>query len=161
MKKVILMLVVVLSVTTASAQLKLGLNGGLMIPTAEGAKLSYGGGISGEYLVSEKIGIDLGLGYYVNSELSDLSLIPVSLGAKYYFIPEGSINPYAGVGLGYYTAKFGSYSTSDFGIAPVVGLQFGLSDALSLDVNAKYHLIFTEGESTSNIGFNVGIVYKF
>lgn len=183
MKKVILMLVVALSVMSASAQIKVGANAGLQVPTEDCAKLGFGGAISGEYLLlNESLGVGLNVGFYAfggesyeedGIEISGSSfLIPVALTGRYYFLTE-AIRPYAGVDLGLYnlgykiTAKFMGESASDtetvskFGLAPVIGLQYGLSSALALDVNAKYNLIFTEGKSTNIIGFNVGVVYKF
>ena len=186
MKKVILLLVVALSVVTASAQIKVGLNGGVGIPMGNDAdvmKTGFGGGISAEYLVTPNIGV--GLSYSFNSfglkdeylEIMDMvgvdasfSISPTVLTGRYYFQPENSIKPYAGLDLGIYSQKMsmkvlgfsvGSISTSDFGLAPVVGLQFGLSQKLALDVNAKYHYVFTEGDSSSFIGFNLGLVYTF
>ncbi len=195
MKKVIFVLVVALSVTTASAQIKLGANASLQVPTGNLGNMvdmGFGGGISGEYLVTPNIGVGLNIGYYALGEKDNMGMkcdfIPAALNAKYYFIPEGSIKVYAGLDLGLYTLKTkmngndlglgdfddilgdffdnidinipASNSTkSNFGLAPVVGLQFGLTEKLALDVNAKYNFIFTEGDATDIIGFNVGLVY--
>ena len=178
MKKIInLVIAVAISMLfsfSANAQIKLGLNGGIQVPTEDGAKTGFGGGINGEYLVTPNIGVGLNAGYYSfgKEEAYGIStnsyLIPVTLTGKYYFLTE-SIQPYGGVDVGFYTigakAKYQgiseSASDSYFGFAPVVGLQFKLSDALALDINAKYNLIFSEGESTSIVGFNIGIVYTF
>jgi len=201
MKKVILLLVVALSVVTASAQIKVGLNGGVGIPMGTFGDVfntGFGGGISGEYLITPNISIGLNAGIYsfgMKDELLDLfgmedmdgidlgdlldmsakfQITPITLTGKYYFITEGGIKPYAGLDLGLYSSKTkvtvkvlgisqsaDAGSSTDFGLAPVVGLQFGLTDALAIDVNAKYHHIFTEGEATSFIGFNLGLVYTF
>ena len=173
MKKVVLMLVVALSVVTASAQIKLGVNGGLQVPTEKDAKTLLGGGISGEYFLAQNISAGLNFGYYFHSESgASVYLMPVTLGGKYYFLNE-DIKVYGGLDLGLYTLGFKtpkisiggidfpstSVSDSYFGLAPVVGLQFKLTDTLALDVNTKYNLIFSDGDSTGFIGFNVGIVY--
>ena len=145
----------------------------------EGAKtyLFFGGGINGEYLSTPNIGIGLSAGFYgyevkkAGGEKATSLLIPVVLTGRYYFLTK-SIQPYAGVDAGLYTAGYKeeypdypeenySESASKFGLAPVVGLQFKLSNALALDVNAKYNLIFTEGGPAKILGFNVGIVYAF
>jgi len=176
MKKVILLLVVALSVVTASAQINLGLSGGLLSPTTDGAKTGFGGSISGDYFVTSDISVGLNIGYFgMGSESWEeegfkmsmsQSIMPIALTGRYYFLPE-NIKPYAGIDLGYYTfsgsTKFMgasiSASTSEFGIAPVIGLQYGLTEKLALDVNVKYHHIFVDGMD-GFLGFNVGIVYK-
>ena len=169
--------------------IKLGVNGGLQLPMGdfgEGLNLGFGGGISGEYLVNENIGIGLNAGYYIfGVDGADINLgyIPVALNGRYYFTTEG-FKPYGGIDLGLYTIstpaqtftetmdmgplgtqtiemEIPSVSASNFGIAPVLGFQYDFSDALALDVNAKYNLIFSEGASTSILGFGVGIVYTF
>jgi len=177
---------------SSGAKIKLGLNGGIVYPPAEGAKTFFGGGISGEYLATPHIGIGISAGYYYNQvaeakegikTINSHSFIPVTLTSKYYFLTQ-SIQPYAGVDVGLYTELLGakmkfpdgvdsflrdllektlpkSVSNSYFGLAPVLGLQFKLSNALALDVNAKTNLLFREGELGYNFGFNVGIVYAF
>jgi len=172
------------SVST-SPKFKLGLSGGLLCPTkkAEGAARTYlffGGGICAEYLPTPHIGIGLSAGYYgyeVKYEVKKVevgkitaSLTPLILTGKYYLLTE-SIQPYAGADVGFYTlgakekyvGESETYSISEtfFGFAPVVGLQFKLSNALGLDVSAKYNLIFTEGESAKILGINIGIIYTF
>jgi len=176
------------SVST-SPKFKLGLNGGLLYPTkkAEGAARTYlffGGGISAEYLPTPHIGIGLGAGYYgyeVKYEVKKVevgkitaSIIPVALTGKYYFLTE-SIQPYAGVDVGLYTLglkvesekESASDSETFFGFAPIVGLQFKLSNALALDVNAKYNLSSSKKidgikvKIADNIGINIGFVYAF
>jgi len=167
-----------------NARFKLGVNGGALFPYYNGKfdDAQFGGGISGEYLVTPNIGAGLNVGYYsLGSEKEEYGgvsvsanayLIPVALTGKYYFLTK-NIQPYAGVDVGLYTigAKLTlkyqgereseSDSESYFGLAPVAGLQFKLSNNLALDVNAKYNLIFSKGESTKLLGVNVGIVYSF
>jgi len=158
----------------ANAQVSVGIAPGIQIPLGDfgdAVNLGFGGSVSGEYLVTENIGVGLGLGYYsFGSDMDGFSasIMPIALNGKYYFTTEG-FKPYGGLDLGYYilgakVEAFGmSVSTSEgyIGLAPVLGFQYGFSDALALDVNAKYNLIFSEGSSTSTLGLNVGIVYSF
>ena len=158
---------------STNPKLKLGLNGGLLYPTGEGSKIHFGGGISGEYLAAPNIGIGLSAGYYAYQLAAEgakltSSFMPVALNGKYYFLTE-NIQPYAGVDVGLYIigAKLSyggeseSGSKSYFGLAPVVGSQFKLSNSLALDVNAKENIIFLEGQIGYNFCFNVGIVFSF
>ena len=162
---------------SVNSKFKLGVNAGLQIPTEKekGAKtyLFFGSGISGEYLATPHLGIGLSAGYYAytveGGGLKGTSyLIPVALTGRFY-LSTTSIQPYAGVDVGLYTngakvkyqGESASESVSKFGLAPVLGFQFKLSDALALDINAKYNHIFTEVKNTGLIGINAGFVFNF
>jgi len=169
----------------STKRIKVGLSAGGLLPYADGqfGNVNFGGNISGEYLVTPHIGVGLSVGYYSlgkesydngdgSSESITSYLIPGILTGKYYFLTK-SVQPYAGVDVGLYTIdlkdteNYGgqsasvSASKSYFGVAPVVGLQFRLSEAFAIDVNAKYNFIFTEGVTSKIIGFNLGIIYSF
>ena len=164
MKKVFLMVVVALCVATASAQINLGVNAGVQVPTASGGKTAFGVGINGEYLIMPNIGVGANLGYYIFDRTEGVTsfVMPIVLTGKYYILTD-NFRPYGGVDLGFYRigASGGGFSSSvtKAGFAPVAGFQFGFTDNLALDVNAKYTHILTEYESTGLIGFHVGIVY--
>lgn len=52
-------------------------------------------------------------------------------------------------------------SQTKIGFAPVVGCEYNFTDALGLDVNAKYHYIMTEGDASTGLAINLGLVYSF
>ena len=166
MKKLFLISVLILGTVTANAQFKLGVNGGVQIPIGnfgDVANVGFGGGINAEYLLNESFGLGLDAGYYnFGTEIDGFSfnMIPITVGAKYYFLTEG-IQPYAGAGLGIYGFGADSETNWNFGLAPVIGMQFALSDTFALDLNVKYNHVFTKGSATSTFGINVGVVYKF
>ena len=172
------MFVVALCVATASAQLNVGASIGTQISTEKEGKTGFGLGINAEYLINPNIGLGANFGYYIlDTEKEDgvtatAYLMPITLTGKYYFLTE-NFRPYAGVDVGLYTLGVHASTKTDglsvsmnisdtkFGLGPVVGFQFGLSNNLALDVNAKYSHIFLDGESTGFVGINAGIVYKF
>ena len=82
-----------------------------------------------------------------------------------YSFSDNDFSPYAGADIGIYRFGFsgGGESSANgyFGLAPVVGFNYNLSDKLLLNANLKYHYIMTEGESTSAFGVNAGVCYKF
>ena len=149
----------------SNAKFKLGANFGLQTFDDE-FEIGFGGGISGEYLVTPKIGIGLNAGYYFwKEEYSDWGLsyylIPVTVTGKYYFLTK-NIQPYGGVDVGLYQESDDfEYWDLYFGFAPVVGLQFKLFNALALDVNAKYNLFYRDRKSFGILGLNIGFVYTF
>ena len=165
----------------ANAQVSIGIAPGIQIPMGDfgkGSNLGFGGGVSGEYAITENIGVGLNVGFFTfgakdleEGASGSTSIIPIALTGKYYFITEG-FKPYGGVNVGFnmvgFHAKFEGVSISTtkgyMGVAPVLGCQYAFSDALALDVNAKYNLIFGKKEelgTVGTIGFNVGIVYSF
>ena len=171
-KKIALFAVVALMAVSASAQIKVNVGGGLLFPMGDfgdAAKTGFGANVGGKYMLNEKMAVGLNIGYFMMGEKVDgmkISIIPVSGSFTYYF-GDGGLKPYASAELGYYTAKTKidaldvDDSESDFGFAPVLGVEYALSDKLTLDANAKYHYINTEDEATKAFGINVGLVFAF
>lgn len=106
----------------------------------------------------------------------DWGMIPILVGGRYFFMPEGDTRFYGSADIGLYMMMFsgsikttiaGTTTSSDideseskFGIAPGVGAQFKAGDNMNIDVHLNYSMIFTEGESTSFIGFGVGLEFS-
>ena len=158
----------------ANAQINVGISPGIQLPMGDfedNFNFGYGGSVSVEYLVTKNIGVGLNAGYYIfePDKNDDCCMMPIALTGKYYFLTE-KFKPYGGVDVGYYilnTKMRGpvsgqrSESNGYIGLAPVLGFQYGFTNALALDINAKYNHIFSDGSSTSTLGFNVGLVYSF
>ena len=167
-----------LGLTSAQAQFQVGLGGNYLIPTIEGSKFSDGypgGGLALRYFISPQLAIgvngryltrtfsDTGLGYDAKGEF----IVP---GAQAeFFLTKSGVKPYVGVEANYFlvraTIKVAGQSESDsegyFGAAPKVGVQFMFSPNIGLDVNAGYHVIFSEGETAKNILIGAGLVFGF
>lgn len=126
------------------------------------------------------------------------NVIPILVTGEYYFATEG-FKPYVGAGVGFFMLsekattsiegtlsdiyqgyiEEGSVTVNEtkFGVVPMVGVMYGLSDNLDLNVNLKYNLVFVgsddetenvkssdsdSGSSNLNfLGINVGVVYSF
>lgn len=173
-KKIALFAVAAFFAVSASAQIKVNVGGGLLFPTgdfADVAKMGFGANVGGKYMLNEKMAVGANIGYFMMGEELDgvkISIMPITGNFTYFFGGEG-FKPYVGADLGFYMSKvkyddsFGmdDESESDLGFAPVVGFEYGLSDKLTLDVNAKYHYINTEDDATKAFGINVGVVFAF
>jgi len=103
----------------------------------------------------------------------NFAIIPI-VGKFSYYFGQNAFKPYVGVDLGLYMLReslnaesdgqsgSNSSSTNKFGFAPVIGFEYALSNNLGLDVNVKYHEIFSDGSNgISSLGVNVGLVYSF
>lgn len=99
--------------------------------------------------------------------------LPV-LVTTHYYIGEGWIKPYVGIGLGiYYTEEelqvgtFRSKETSfDFGFAPEIGVfvPFGLLSNVGALVAVKYNQVFYTSQNIdgmSYINYSLGIAFKY
>jgi len=171
-KKISLFAAVIFMAITANAQIKLIGGVGLAMPMgdfADVAKTGFGINVGGKYMLNEKMAVGANLGYFMMGEEIDgvkISVMPIMGSFTYYFGSEG-FKPYAGVDLGFYSSKakyddnlgMDDDSETDFGFAPTVGFEYGFSDNLALDVNAKYNYINSDPDAQSFIGINVGIVY--
>ena len=160
----------------ANAQIRLGAGfmGGLpMGDFGDFAGFGIGGGVSGEYMVTDNIGAGLSAGYILFTEaeegLGDWTQIPVHLQGSYHFMPGEDFNFYAGLGLG---MNFASYTSpeitigpitipeetvndSEFAIVPRAGINYMFSDALGLDFSTGYAIV----GDVSYVPLNLGIVY--
>ena len=169
--------------TNTSPRFKLGINGGVQLPMGDlrdpdRTYLYFGGGISAEFLIIQRIGVGISAGYYgyevESGSIKTLcSFMPITLTGKFYVLTKG-FQPYVGFDAGLYVmgAKitiegYGSESNSKsyFGVAPVAGFQCKLSNALALDINARYPFVFVKNEiitKTINLlGGNIGLVFSF
>ena len=92
--------------------------------------------------------------------------VPFLVGGKYFFMPEGKVRAYGHFELGFMFGSFstsgtapgyGSYSVSgsstDFAIAPAVGVEIPAGAKGAIDISARYFMIMTTGNSSGNLGF--------
>ena len=158
-----------IGLASMKAQFNAGVNLGMFHPLEEGAKTQLGFNVSGKYSFSEKMRLGANIGYYSKSQtefgtkISSFSM-PITALVEYKFT-SGDLSPYIGADIGSYRlgAKSDNLTVSEnyFGIAPVFGVDYSLSEKLLLNGNMKLHYILSEGESTSVFGLNVGVAYKF
>lgn len=177
MKKIYSVVLVCLSLVSFNsiAQMSIGLDGGLLKSTEDNAESLLGGELTFKYDVTDVFRVGANLGYYQTSDevLSikfTSSLVPVSISGEYLFLEE-KFRPYAGLHLGLLKvgAKVGDSKTSDsyFSLAPVIGVDYEVSDQLGINFNFKYGFAFykndftDEMESFSTISPNIGVYYKF
>jgi len=145
-------------------------------------KLTKGGfGFSGQVLYRAvgkiiSLGVEAGYLRFFKDEYrisgtkykESLSAIPI-LGIIQLEAPTPLVSPYLQVGAGVYplTAKLVvsgvtlKDTTTDFGIMAAAGVAIPLAPTLNLDVGGKFHMIFTEGESTIMLNPVVGILIRF
>ena len=170
---------------SASAQGKFALNIGadVMVPLgsfSDAVSIGFGGTARGEYAFTPQLSGTFRTGYLiwtgktVNSvDLGNWSGIPLLIGGKYYFQPEGKMRFYGMAELGLMILSVstpeikvgnivvlpsGSASSTEFTIAPTVGLEVPAGPKATIDFGVGYMLIASSG-SASNITGRVG--YKF
>ena len=153
---------------------------------AAGINLSYGTehkalgiGIKGQYGITDAIRAEASFDYFLKKD--GLSMWDVNLNAHYLFSLTDKLKVYPLAGLTFTNWKFdnafeieidpeyaqyldeddyyssASGSESKFGVNLGAGLQYDLTDKLSLNVEAKYQLI----SDFDQMMFGVGIAYKF
>jgi hypothetical protein len=151
----------------AKAQVSVGANLGMFKSFTEGSDAQLGFNLYGKYSINDKIRVGGNLGYYFKSydffgsKLRSFTM-PITALFEYSF-SDNDFSPYAGADIGIYRFGLsgGGGDVLNFGLAPVVGFNYNLSDKLLLNGNLKYHYIMSEGESTSAFGVNAGVCYKF
>lgn len=173
---------------SAQGKMFLNIGADVLLPMgsfSDGASVGFGGTAQFEYAFMPQLNGTFTTGYLTwgGKTVSGVDMpsyhgIPFLVGAKYYFMPitKNKMNVYGAAQLGLmifsigsksYTVSYGGYSQTvespsvsetDFALAPIVGVEFPISDKGVLDINAKYLLITSTG-SAGNIGFRLG--YKF
>ena len=130
------------------------------------------------YMIARSILLQLSVGYVSFSEKNSIegidngySWVPIAFALNYLFSPGKKFMPYVGLALGLYlihqsfsyslfgTSISGSDNTTKFGIAPRIGAFYVASAAVLLSLSLNYHLVFTEGSSTSALGIMFGFMY--
>lgn len=193
--------IVAATMFTSNAQISVGLTGGVGLPMGDfgdKAKLNlgtgFGGGITARYWLNEKMAVGLNASYFSftpndipSGATASMSVLPISAGFDYYFMEEG-IKPFAGLELGIVNNSISSSSSgidvtgSKTGliVAPVLGVAYGITDAIDVSLNAKYMYGMTDGKidltakgngvsltqsqdyfNTTYVGVNLGVSYKF
>lgn len=181
MKKLLfIVLVTVFAVTFANAQSKMAasVQGTLSFPTGDfrdGAGTGFGAAGTFIYSVSPMLDVTGSVGYLKWGSKESIpgyevsfSDIPILVGLRYTF-GKGQFLPYGAAEVGLHMLStsvkgnlFGfSVDKSDtkFGITPGFGFLYKFNPKTSLDVNAKYNIIFTEGSSTTHLSVNVGVLF--
>ncbi|MFZ4796023.1 MAG: OmpW family outer membrane protein [Bacteroidia bacterium] len=190
---------------SANAQISLGLTGGMGLPMGDMANKDkmdlgsgFGGGLTGRYFLNDNMAVGLNLSYFsfaVNNipsgATASYSNMPITAAFDYYFMDEG-IKPYAGLEAGFIYSSIKTSQTvsginvevtgskSGLLIAPVVGVAYGVNDALDIMLNAKYMYGMTSGKmdvtataggqsqttsidwyDATFVNINLGVSYKF
>ncbi|MBT1701863.1 outer membrane beta-barrel protein [Chryseosolibacter indicus] len=161
MKKVLLSIIAVVAITSASfAQGRASLGLELNLPMGDFGDvvgLGIGGTVRYEGKINENLNWLGTAGYVSFLEKDDsgftASIIPIQGGVKYYF-NESFNGFYGGAELGAHivSAKFGDESDSEtkFGFAPSVGYHLG-----NIDISARYQII----SDADFVGFRLAYVF--
>jgi outer membrane protein W len=158
----------------SSAQISLGVGGGMLKSTEDNSEAVFGGEIYFKYEVTDAIRAGVNLGFYQTSEelfgvKVKSSLAPISVLGEYLFL-DGDFRPYVGLHVGILRAasKVGSNGNSNsyFSLAPVLGAEYAINDQLGVNFNFKYGVAFykndftDEVENFSSFSPNIGVFYK-
>ena len=162
---------IMIASTNVNAQISVSANLGLLSNTAAESEGTLGLNLEVKYDISDALRVGASAGYYSKSD--ELNGIKVSsntmpiCGLVEYSFSDGKVSPYAGANFGLYkfgerlggSYKYLNVSSGYFGLAPVVGANYSLSDNLAINANAKYHYVITEGEASSLYSINVGVSF--
>ncbi|NEU69545.1 porin family protein [Spirosoma agri] len=167
------------------------MNGNYAASTSAGSSFSdgqWGGGATLRYYVKPNLAIGLNGRYFMKDYASSVNVYPtpgsaISIkastnllmvtGQAEYFFSESALRPYVGVEAGLYrtaatleisngyNSEKASDNASNFGVAPKVGLQYALSPAIGINVDAGYHIVFDDGETGKLLLLGAGVFFTF
>jgi len=182
MKKLIVAITALAVIGMAGNALAIGLTvgggGGILLPLgdlADSYKLGYGFGGGATIGVLPYLGIDVNFGYYLGMKSKaveglveegtyKMTIIPITFGIHYNIISGGAFVPYAGGGGGFYLMKVkaegrDSESYNKPGAYFGGGIMYYFTDKICLNVNPKFHIVFTEDTKTMFMTIGGGIGY--
>lgn len=147
----------------------LGFGGAGAVPMGDFADFSsfgFGGTAWAGYMATPDVIITLRSGYFTfaGKDFFDginFTNIPVIAGVRGYFT-QGEMRVYGAGEAGMYFMSSdvaGSSSESKFGVSPTLGAQFKAGDKMNVDLHANMVNIFTEGSSTTWVGFGLGLEF--
>lgn len=149
----------------------LGPSAQVAVPTGDFgdvAKVGFGFGAIGDYLVTDNVGIGADIIYnFFGSKITDAEaeaagvsidgpkVLQIGGHAKMFFSPEAETNPFAFIGLGIYSVKqtvsaFGfsaSASSSEFGFNGGGGAQFRAGEKMRVAAQGQVHIIMSDPSS--------------
>jgi len=189
---------------TSNAQISVGVTGGLGLPMGDMASKDkmnigngFGGGITARYWLNEKMAVGLNASYFSftpndipSGFTASIGVMPITAAFDYYILEDG-IKPFVGLEFGMINVSpkvTGTFSgvgiestASKTGllVAPVIGVAYGITDAIDISLNAKYMYGITDGKidftnktggssktesqdwfNTTYVGINLGVSYK-
>lgn len=172
MKQFFIIIILALGLTfPATAQVSLGAGVAPAIPVGDFRQFTnvgFGFNLKGRYVISERLGLGLGVGWYnFNTPYDEINyrITPITATIEYYFSSINQPTPYIGLDIGSYTFNYRDYifrvSDPYFGLAPTLGISYPLSDQFLFDGNVQCSLIFSNFENTIYIPIHLGMRYNF
>ncbi len=169
MIKIGLIIFLITASVLLNAQVYLGVNSKIALPTSSCQEVDYGFGTGFliGYLLQDKFNFDLGMSnLWMNSFLSNYQIGSLKANVKYNILQK-SVKPYLGVGVGYFRKSFNGpfdekIAENGIGIIPSVGVLFGIKSVKGLVLNTEfcYTKVFTEHQ-ISLLNLNIGLLYYF
>jgi outer membrane protein len=153
------------------------------------SKTSWRGvGLEYQYLVKPNIGVGFSAAWNVFTQAKDYDTytvknasltgkqwrysnnVPMLVTGSYYFLPEGKVNPYVGLGVGVMYSKRNTdmslYTISqdswNFTLQPYAGVLIKGGDYVLMNVSAKYLYGFEQGDIKGNQSYftlNIGFTF--
>lgn len=169
MKKIGLIVYLVTISVVLNAQVYLGVNSKIALPTSSYQEVNNGFGVGFliGYSSHDKFNFDLSMSnLWMNSLISNYQIGSLKANVKYNILQK-SVKPYFGIGVGYFRKSFDGALNDNFyengiGIIPSVGVLFDIKSIKGLVLRTEfcYTKVFTEHQ-ISLFNFNIGLLYYF
>jgi hypothetical protein len=157
--------------SASTAMQTIGVNAGVTLPTgdlSDAASTGFFGGGTYTYHLNEQWGLGGDINYHAFGEkdagYGSFHMIQYGVHGKYFFpMKDAKMSPYAKAGFGIYSLSYdvpsytigpftyggGTYTSSKTGFSIGAGTTMKLNDKSSWGAEAMYHMVQTEGSSSS------------
>ena len=128
----------------------------------DGGDDGFGAGAKLQFEVMPNICLEARGSYFPDFGDTSIDIIPAEADAIIKFPLADQLTPYVGGGAGYYMFAGDDEGVDDeFGWFALAGLEFGLSQELSLFAEGKYTWLDVNGGNLDGFGGNAGIMMKW
>lgn len=169
MRKIVLIICLIITSVLLNAQVYLGVNSKITLPTSSYQEVDngFGTGFLIGYSLQAKFNFDIGMSnLWMNSLISNYQIGSLKANVTYNILQK-SVKPYFGIGVGYFRKSFDGALNDKFyenglGIAPSIGVLFDIRSVKGLALNTEfcYTKVFTEHQ-ISLLNFSIGLLYYF
>ncbi len=170
MKNVVIALIFLLLINRVNAQILIGVNTSLEIPTSNYQEVDNGIGLNLFLGYSFKHRFDVNISYsnsWMSSFIENYKINSYELGTNYYFTDK-AFKPFIGLSGGFFIKSFKlafnneKYSENGFGIKPRIGCLFDLKKLKGLKINTQiyFNKVFTK-QQIHLFGISLGLLFYF
>lgn len=180
-RALIILICSLLTTARLCAQIQVGVTGNYSGSVGRYASFAdgfWGGGLTARYFLKPQLAVGLNTRYFTHGESFSTSFAQINTrsaelrltGEVDYFLTKAKLRPYVGIETGLYRSTFRldtnvpavettTFSNTNFGFAPKIGLQYAITPTIALNTDVGYHIVIYRNTTSRSLLLNAGIFF--